>query len=285
MKILVTGANGFLGKKAMEIFRKDNEVIGTSHSGKNGLKIIDITDYDEVDKIIEEEKPNVIFNTAAMIDVAQCESEKENAKKLNVDAAVHLAEICKEKKIKLIVISSDYIFSGDNSPYDENSEAHPKSYYGETKKLMEKLVLETNPDAIVIRPGILYGFNAPNGKDKLITPVIDKINKCEEIIIDDLRPKYPVIIDDIPKNTLILIEKNEKGVFNFASEEKVDRYTSAIIVAKEFGLDENKIKKEKPKEFPDRPYDVQLNNNRASYLKFLDFSEGVKLVKEQMEKC
>ena len=173
------------------------------------------------------------------------------------------------QKTVLIVKRNNFI----ETLYNEDSEAHPKSYYGETKKQMEKLVLEANANAIVIRPGILYGFNAPDGKDKLVTPVIDKINKCEEIVINDLRPKYPVIIDDVPNNALTLIEKNEKGIFNFASEEKVDRYTSAIIVAKEFGLDETKIKKDEPQEFPDKPYDVQLKKWSNVKMKIIKFNE------------
>jgi len=286
MKILVIGANGFLGKKAMKIFSEKNEVIGADRIGASReITKVDLTNEEEVRRIIEKYKPEVVFNAAALANVELCEKEKLRAFDVHVKGPLYLAELCKEKNIKLVVVSSDYVFSSSNFPYDETSIPHPISFYGLTKVFMEQAVGYANPDAIIIRPSILYGFNSLEEKDKLITPILDSLKQGEEIEINDFRPKYPVLIDDFVRNVLFLIEKNEKGLFNFASSEAVSRFDAAKIVAKVFGLNEDLVKKGEPKEFKNTPYNVYIINKRLPFLKFVSFEEGAKLVKSQIEKA
>lgn len=235
MKILVTGASGFLGKRAMELFGNRFEVVGTSFSKSvDGLLKVDITDKEELRELIDNCKPDVIFHTAAIVDVDLCEKENDKCRKVNVDASCYLAELCKEKNVKLVLTSSDYIFSGENSPYNEDSEAHPKSYYGNTKLMMEQEAIKVNPDVLIIRLPILYGMG---NRDKLVLPTVESIKQGKEIVIDDYRKKYPVLIDDVVKNAIILIEKGEKGIFHFASKKELDRFEIANTVAKVFKLD------------------------------------------------
>lgn len=283
MKILIGGASGFLGKKARKILSEKNEVIATDKAEQEGIIKMDVSNRNEILEVIEKFKPDILFHAAALIDLDFCEKNKILAWDINLSAPVYLAELCKEKKIKLVVVSSDYIFSGNNSPYYEDSVAHPKSFYGFIKMTMEQAVKSINPDAIILRPSIMYGFNNLREKDKLVAPIVDALRKGKEVAIDDFRPKYPVLIDEIVKNVMILLEKNEKGVFNFASEKAIDRFEMAKIVARVFGLNENLISKVKEKEFKNKPYHVQLINKRMPALKFVSFEEGVKVIKSQME--
>jgi len=284
MKILVTGASGFLGKKAMKIFKENYEVIGSGFSrvSRNLIKM-DVTNPEEMSRVIKQQKPDIIFHAAAMVDVNLCEKNKIGAWKTNVTGPLCLAELCKEQKIKLITISSDYIFSGENSPYNENTPAHPKGFYGFTKLIMEQTVTYINPDSIILRLPILYGYNDPSTKGKLIIPILKSLKEGKEVIIDDYRIKYPVLIDDVIKNSIILIQKGSKGIFNFTADEPLGRFQIANIAAKVFGLDATLIKKGRPKEFPNKPFDVRLVNTRDKSLRFVLFEEGVKIVKQQIE--
>lgn len=283
MKILITGASGFLGKKAMKIFSEKYEVIATVKVEQEGTIKMDVSNRNEMFKVIEKFKPDILFHTAALVDLDFCEKNKILAWDINLSTPVYLADLCKEKNIKLVVISSDYIFSGNNSPYYEDSVAHPKSFYGFVKMIMEQAVKTINPNAIILRPSIMYGFNNLGGKDKLVVPIVDALKEGKEVAIDDFRPKYPVLIDDIIKNVMMLLEKNERGVFNFASEKAIDRFEMAKIVARVFGLNENLISKVKEKEFKNKPHHVQLINKRMPALKFASFEEGVNVIKSQIE--
>jgi dTDP-4-dehydrorhamnose reductase len=284
MKVLIIGADGFLGRKAFEIMSKTHDVVGTALIAKQGLLELDITNKSKVVEVITENNPELIFNCAGLVDVNGAEKNKTLALEINLFGTVYLAEICAKKNIKLVVISSDYVFSGDNSPYVESSKPHPKSFYGLTKSLMEELVLKINSGSIIIRPSILYGLSNPREIDRLVIPILESLRKGEPIVINDFRPKYPVLLEDFINNLLLLIQKNEKGIFHFASS-KTDRYEMAKIVAREFELDEKLIKKAEPvRDFGIKPFDVNLLNTRATYLKFNSFEEGVKTIKEQLSK-
>lgn len=282
MKILIIGANGFLGKKAMKIFSEKNEVLGVSKFGGGGIIKLDLRDKEEIKKIIENFLPEVIFNAASIVDLEFCEKEKATAWEVIVNASLYLSELCKEKNIKFISISSDYIFSGDNSPYYEDSIAHPKSFYGFAKLAMENVIIYTNPEAIIIRPTILYGFNSLNGGDRLVIPIVNLLKEKQEIHINDFRPKYPLLIDDLVRNVQILINKNERGLFNFSGPDQVTRLSMANIIASVFNLDNTLIKQSTPREFKNRPFNVRLTNKRISNLKFTSFEEGVQIIKSQM---
>lgn len=282
MRILITGANGLLGKKALEILGRKNEVIGTARNSKEGLIKMDLNNREEVISIIDKFRPDVLFNCASITDVDLCEKDKLLAFETHVKSPLLLAEICKRNKIKFVGISSDYVFSGNNSPYFEDSEAHPINFYGFTKLMMEKAISYIDPNSIIIRPSILYGFDSlEKGKDRLVMPVIGNLKKGQEIVIGDFRLKYPVLIDDFIKNALILIEKDEKGIFNFSTNRPINRLEMSMIVAKVFNLDEKLIKTNK-KEFKNKPQNIELINRRMPSLKFVSFEEGVNIIKSQI---
>lgn len=281
MNILIIGSNGFLGGKAVAILSKDHKVTATSKQAK-GEPSLDMTSKEELASALEKYNPNLVFNCAGLVDVDGAEREKLKAWEANVSGPVYLADACRQRGIKLITVSSDYVFSGDNSPYEEFSESHPKSFYGLTKSIMEKAVTSVNPDTLIIRPSILYGFNSYNQKDKLVDPVLEALRAGKEIIVTDLRPKYPVLLDDLIINAMILIERGEKGIFNFASAQ-TDRYQMARAVARAFGFSEDLVKKGEPiTAFGNKPYNVNLINTRAPYLNFHNFAEGVEIIKQQM---
>ena len=140
-KILITGSNGLLGQKLLDLFQvKSNfDIIATS-KGKNRYpnnpftyEDLDITDKLHVNNIIDYYKPDFIINTAAMTNVDACEDYKKECDDLNVNAVRYLIDSCKKHDIHLIHISTDFIFDGKNGPYKETDIANPISYYGLSK--------------------------------------------------------------------------------------------------------------------------------------------------------
>src|SRR5687768_12218251 len=140
--ILVTGSNGLLGQKITERLLETQQfnLIATS-KGANRFPVkegytyaeMDILDPENVRSIIENFQPDAIIHTAAMTNVDTCESEKELAYQLNVEAVKTLVSLCEEHNIHFVHLSTDFIFDGAHGPYDELAAPNPLSYYGITK--------------------------------------------------------------------------------------------------------------------------------------------------------
>ncbi|PTB93569.1 NAD(P)-dependent oxidoreductase, partial [Marivirga lumbricoides] len=167
MKILITGSNGLLGQKLVQLITTigKHELIATAR-GENRLPAdesykylsLDITNEKEVMQTIEKECPDVIINTAAMTNVDQCETEKENCWKLNVDAVKYLINASEKINAFLLHVSTDFIFDGEGGPYKEEDTPNPVSYYGESKLAAEKLLLESHIDWAIARTVLVYGI-------------------------------------------------------------------------------------------------------------------------------
>jgi dTDP-4-dehydrorhamnose reductase len=137
-RILITGSNGLLGQKLVhQLLHNESYVLLATSMGENRMSILkeanysknyqslDITNQEEVEKVVASFKPNVIINTAAMTNVDACETDHDNCWKLNVMAVENLIEACKKIDAHLIHLSTDFVFDGENGPYKEEDIAVP----------------------------------------------------------------------------------------------------------------------------------------------------------------
>ena len=150
-KVLVTGANGQLGSEIKELASSDEFYFTDSGS-------LDIADFDAVLEFIIENSIDVIINCAAYTAVDKAEEEIELADKINHLAVKNLAQIAKNNTIKLIHVSTDYVYDGKNyKPYVEDDKTNPQSVYGKTKLAGEEALKKINPkDSIIIRTSWVY---------------------------------------------------------------------------------------------------------------------------------
>ena len=158
LKIMVTGANGQLGREIQK-----RSVGNNNQFFFNDINELDLTDNIAVANKIEEIKPDVIINCAAFTAVDLAETEQEAAMKINVEAVRNIAKIAVKKNIKIIHISSDYVFDGCSyQPYSEVHRPNPISFYGYTKLLGESELIESKCDGIIIRTSWLYSKEGRN---------------------------------------------------------------------------------------------------------------------------
>ncbi len=158
MRILLTGANGQLGRE-LQYQCKDRrfELIAT------GLSELDIGSADNVAETVGRYRPFLVINAAAYTQVDQAESEADAARRVNTDGPGNLAEVCRSAGIALIHLSTDYVFDGKkNSPYLESDPVFPLGVYARTKADGEEQVRSLLKEHIILRTSWLYGVFGRN---------------------------------------------------------------------------------------------------------------------------
>src|SRR5205823_12103523 len=138
MKIVIVGSSGRLGSALMREYKEKFGVVGFSHAQ------LDLAKPEQLRDKLSSLDFDVLVNAAAFTNVDLCEKERDQAFRINAEASRILAEICRDKKAKLIHFSTDYVFDGENrQPYTENDPANPISVYGQSKRAGEQFVLQT----------------------------------------------------------------------------------------------------------------------------------------------
>lgn len=164
MKVLITGADGMLGR-TLQHELQGVEVIPTNH------KTADITDAAAFDRCLALHKPDVVIHCAAMTAVDKCETEIDQAYRINAVGTENVASACYRHGAKLIAISTDYVFEGDSPvPYTEfDAPTGGHCVYGQSKWAAEQAVRTHCPNHIIARVSWLYGPGGPSFLDKMLS--------------------------------------------------------------------------------------------------------------------
>lgn len=191
MKILITGAKGMLAKAVIERF-KEHELILTD------VEELDITDFVAVDNFVAENKPELIINCAAYTAVDKAEEDQELAKKINVYGPKNLACVGNKHGVRLVHISTDYVFDGDlptDKAYEETDATAPVTVYGSTKLAGEIAVKQNTNKYYIFRTAWLYG----DGNNFVRTMIKAGKEREEVSVVNDQHgsPTYTVDLADI----------------------------------------------------------------------------------------
>jgi dTDP-4-dehydrorhamnose reductase len=223
--VLVTGGNGQLGSEIKDLASHSTDTFFFTNS-----TILDITEHKKVASFCLENKINIIINCAAYTAVDKAETEKELAEAINYQGVKNLAKIAKENSIKLIHISTDYVFDGKNKkPYNEDDITHPIGIYGKTKLAGEHAIIECNlKNSIIIRTSWLYSFYGNNfvrtmaklgAQKKELNVIFDQIGT--PTYAKDLAQAILTILPKIQNDSLEIYHYSNDGVcswFDFATE-------------------------------------------------------------------
>ncbi len=283
MTILLTGSSGLLGSDiAVEARRRAVGFIGACRNTMNPEDIsADICTDEGIAKIAS--LPfDCIVHTAAWRNPDECEADKAYCRKINVEATAALAKIAKRKKAFFLHISTDYVFSGENPPYDEDSEPCPVNYYGETKAEAEEIV-RSLPAFTILRVPLLYGLGAGLAKSALLKSMVDALKSGRPWNMEDSIVRFPTYTGDVANAVFFLLEKNAAGIFHFSGQDKTSRYRMTLDFAEAVGLSAKNIVRlaEPPHSEARRPLNSQLSMRKILSMGFpppLPFKERIKLL-------
>ena len=225
--ILVTGGNGQLGSELRQIAPNytDYNFLFTD------VKDLDITNHNAVAAFVEINNITVIINCAAYTAVDKAESEPELSDAINHLAVANFAQIAKDKNIKLIHISTDYVFDGTNhKPYLETDTPNPKSVYGQTKLDGELAMQKINPkNSIIIRTSWVYSKFGNN----FVKTMLSLAETRDEISVVSDQIGSPTNAADIAQAILIILPKVNNcavEVFNYSNEGVCSWYDFAKLI-------------------------------------------------------
>lgn len=236
MKILITGANGQLGKAMRKILDASplaSSAIYATHSD------LDIADGNQLSRIIEDEGISHIVNCAAFTDVDRAEEEKAACSAVNNEAIKKLASAADNLGAKIIHISTDFVFDGlSHCAYSESAKVNPISHYGTSKRAGETALLALAPDSIIIRTSWLYNLETDNN---FPAKIIRKARSEGQLRVVDDQIGSPTNAHDLARAILKILSTPQwfPGVYHYCDSGICSRYDFAKAILRLTGLNDS----------------------------------------------
>ncbi len=264
--LLVVGRSGTLGRA----FERACRLRGI-HAVMLGRGEMDIADPASVEAAVERYRPWGIVNAAGFVRVDEAERESERCRRENTLGPATLAEISRQRELKLVTFSSDLVFDGTGTrPYVESDPVSPLNVYGRTKAEAEQRVLDTDPSALVVRTSAFFG---PWDEYNFVTIVLRMLAAGEQLVAAEDLTVSPTYVPDLVSGVLDLMIDGESGIWHLANRGEISWYDLARRTAELAGFPTAGIKARPAKlldqEAPRPRYSV-LASERGAIMPTLD---------------
>lgn len=258
-RCLVTGATGFLGREAAARLSADFQVVGLGYrQGGPGLLQVDLREPDALRAVLRQVKPDVVVHAAAYRGPDLCEDDPREAWRLNVDPVRVLCEAL-APSCRLLLMSSDYVFDGEDPPYREDSTRRPVNRYGQSKVEAEDLVM-ARPGSLIIRAPVLVGAGPSLASSGFIGEMVSAVRSLAPVVLDDVLVRFPTWTRDVAEAMRFLLRKGAEGVFHVSGPRGGTRYALTVEVASILGEPSGHLRPSSavvPRKAP-RPRNAQL---------------------------
>ena len=230
MKVLVTGVKGQLGFDVMrELSKRGIEGVGVD------IDEMDITDFESVDSVITEAAPDAVIHCAAWtaVDAAEDEDKREKVRLVNVGGPRNIAKVCKKLDIKMLQISTDYVFDGQGErPWEPDDPTGPVSVYGTTKRDGENAVMELLDKFFIVRIAWAFGINGNNFVKTMLR--VAKTHDTLTVVNDQWGS--PTYTYDLARLLVDMIQTDKYGIYHATNEGFINWYQFATAIFKEAGV-------------------------------------------------
>lgn len=229
MKILVTGVKGQLGYDVVrELEKRGLEAVGVD------IEEMDITDAESVEKVLKETAPDAVIHCAAYTAVDAAEEQEEICRRVNADGTRNIAKMCSKLDIKMIYISTDYVFDGQGTrPWEPEDERQPLNVYGQTKYEGELAVQELLEKYYIVRIAWVFGVNGKNFIKTMLR--LAETNKRITVVNDQYGS--PTYTYDLARLLVDMILSEKYGVYHATNEGICTWYEFACEIFKQAGID------------------------------------------------
>lgn len=225
-KVLITGCNGQLGRSINYLLKdKGVEIINTDVDNLN------ICDWEQVRSMVMEKKPDTIINCAAHTAVDKCETDRENAYRINALGPKNLAKAAAMVDAEIVQVSTDYVFAGDaDKPYVETDKPDPQSVYGLTKLEGERAVIEETDKYYIVRTAWLYGEG-----NNFVRTMLRLAKDHDKITVVNDQFGSPTSSLELARMILHIIPTGEYGIYHGTCEGITNWYEFACEIMKQSG--------------------------------------------------
>lgn len=222
MKRLILGAGGILGGALARHYRA-----GGISCLASGHAALDLCDTPAIEAVLDRDRPECVINAAAMTAVDLCESERERAFEVNAAAPGRLAAACHKRGIRMVHVSTDYVFDGAiRRPYHEEDPARPLGVYAASKLEGESRVLAAAPSALVVRPAWVF---SPGGKTFLCR-LRELVATEETLRVANDRTGNCTYAPDLATAIEALVARGAAGIVHFANRGELSWYDFALAL-------------------------------------------------------
>ncbi|MDR2844542.1 MAG: SDR family oxidoreductase [Puniceicoccales bacterium] len=249
MKIILTGASGFLGREvAQAAARRGHQVIALCGAQERpvigAVRVLpsDLSEPQSIERLLLDEFPDAIINCAAASTLEACDANPDLAQRLNVALPQYLAKIANHLSARLIHISTDMVFDGARGHYAHTDTPAPLQLYGETKLAGEKEVLQYGrTNAVVLRVPLLSG-NSADGTRSLHERLLALWAQGLQAVLFTDEIRQPVSAGNLADVLVELCERNTlSGVYHWAGTDALSRYEIGRRIAAHLGLEPDAV--------------------------------------------
>jgi dTDP-4-dehydrorhamnose reductase len=249
MKVLITGANGFLGYYlTSQLLQNAVHVVATGkgpcrlpyEEERFAYRSMDFTSKDAVAAVFRDAVPDVVVHCGAISKPDACEQNKEAAFLTNVTGTMHLLAAAAALKSHFIFLSTDFVFSGAEGFYKEEDERAPVNYYGQTKVLAEDEVLQYPFAHTIVRTVLVYGQSFA-GRENIVTNTALSLRAGKPLRIFNDQVRTPTYVEDLAAGIVAIIRQNCTGIYHLSGEDVKTPYDIAVATAAYLGLDSSLI--------------------------------------------
>lgn len=274
-RVLIFGGTGLIGSEFIKLNSSFLDINSPPAS------LIDIMDFNQTAKFIEESEAEVVINFAAYTNVEEAEIQKNDkqgiAYMLNAIGAKNVANACRTLGKHLIHISTEYVFDGtkENNPYTEVDKPSPINWYGQTKYFGEQNVLNSNSSCLIIRLSMPYSAYFAKKSDiaRFFLRSLQGKKQIKAVIDQNITPTY---VGNIARAIAVLTERGSQGVYHVSSLNYTTPFEFAKLIAKAFKLDSSLINHITLEEYNQGKKAKLLKNSWLSSEKFnKEFGEDI----------
>ncbi len=264
-QILITGANGYIGRQlAEQLWQNGHAIIATSRNGLCNTIKMDFTNEAEIKNVLLGLKPAVVIHCGAKGKPDECERNKEIALLSNASATKWLVQYAVEINASFVYLSTDFVFDGTKAWLTETDKPNPVNYYGYTKYLGEQAVLAYT-NSCIIRTVLVYG-KPMGGRENLVTLTQKKLEAGEIFKVVNDQKRTPTFVNDLLNAVEAAVLRKAKGIFHISGNKMFTPYEIACETAKFLKLDNSllyPVSKDTFKEIASRPILSGFNCQKA----------------------